>query len=442
MSSPELAGPERVRFPALYHRDFRVLWIGMVFASGTLAFQYYAQMWLIYSITGSAWILGGLGAARGLATLIFGLYGGALADRMDRRRLLFVTETVALVVAATLGVLVLAGITSLPLIFALIFIGSAAGSIDAPIRQVLIPELVPARHIPNAVALTTAAMMGSFALTPILAGLVIDGIGPGGAYLVSTLGNVGILVALVLLRYRGAPRTSRHEPVIRMIGTGITWVRGQSIVLWIILVGFITGAFGFAIYHGPVVMWAADILGLTPGQYGLLDATWGVGTLAAAYTMSWAGNIRRHGRIFLVGSLAFALSCLAFALVRSIPLVALVFVINGAAFTAASISGTALVQKIVPNEVRGRVMSLLMMSGALAQVNAMMLGFGVDVLGIKMLFVGTTLLCTVLVCILVIAVPTLRHLDRFAATIMADRKQGEASETAPAGAATLEEVNP
>ena len=412
MSNPEVANPERVRFPALYHRDFRVLWIGMVFASGTLAFQYYAQMWLIYSITGSAWILGGLGAVRGLATLLFGLYGGALADRMDRRKLLFVTEIVALVVAAALGLMVVMGFTSLPVIFSLIFIGAAAGSIDAPIRQALIPELVPERHIPNAVALTTAAMMGSFAVTPILAGFVIDGIGPGGAYLVSTLGNVGILVALMMLRYRGAPRAARHEPVWVTIHSGISYVRGQSVILWIILLGFITGAFGFALFHGLIAKWAGDVLGLAPGQYGLLAATWGVGTLGASWFMSWRGDIRRHGRIFVIGSFLFGLSYLAFGLARSIPLAGIAYLINGAAWTAASISGVALVQKIVPNEVRGRVMSLFMLSGAIAQVNALLLGFGADILGMETLLIGTTLVCTVLVAVAVLLVPTLRHLDR------------------------------
>ncbi len=412
MNEPESAIADRVRFPALYTRDFRVLWIGMVFASGTLAFQYYAQMWLIYSITGSAWILGGLGAVRGLATLLFGLYGGALADRMDRRKLLFVTEIVALIVAAALGLMVVLGFTSLPVIFFLIFIGAAAGSIDAPIRQALIPELVPERHIPNAVALTTAAMMGSFAVTPILAGFVIDGIGPGGAYLVSTLGNVGILVALMLLRYRGEPRAARHEPVWVTIHSGISYVRGQSVILWIILLGFITGAFGFTLFHGLIAKWAGDVLGMAPGQYGLLAATWGVGTLAASWFMSWRGDIRRHGRIFVIGSFLFGLSFLAFGLARSIPLAGLAYLINGAAWTAASISGTALVQQIVPNEVRGRVMSLFMLSGAIAQVNALLLGFGADLIGMETLLIGSTILCTVLVAVVIVLVPTLRHLDR------------------------------
>jgi MFS family permease len=405
-------GTEKLRFPALYHRDFRILWIGMLFASGTLAFQYYAQMWLVYSITGSGWILGGLGAVRGIATLIFGLYGGALADRMDRRKLLFVTETVALLVAALLGLLVVSGITSLPLIFLLIFIGAAAGSIDAPIRQALIPELVPPRHIPNAVALTTAAMMGSFAITPILAGLVIDGIGPGGAYLVSTLGNIGILIALLMLRYRGEARAARHESVLATIRTGLSWIRGQSALLWIVLVSFVTGAFGFALFHGVIAKWAGEVLGMSPGQYGMLAATWGVGTLCASYFMSWKGDIERHGRIFVIASLLFGLSFLAFGLARSIPLAGLAYIINGAAWTAAGISGTALVQKIVPNEVRGRVMSIFMLSGAVAQINAILLGFGADIVGIQALLIGTTLLCTIVVLIVVLCVPSLRHLDR------------------------------
>lgn len=412
----------KIRFPALYQRDFRILWTGMLFASGTLAFQYYAQMWLIYSITESAWILGGLGAARGFATLLFGLYGGALADRMDRRKLLFLTETVALIVAVALGLMVILGVTSLLLIFFLIFVGSAAGSIDAPIRQALIPELVPEQHIPNAVALTTAAYMGSFAVTPILAGLVIDAIGPGGAYLVSTIGNVAILVALMQLRYRGAPQAARHEPVLETIRTGVAFVAKQSVILWIILLGFITGAFGFALFHGLIAKWAGDILGMTPGEYGLLAATWGVGTLLASYFISWRGEIRRHGQLFVVGSFLFGLSFLVFALARSIPLAAFAFVINGAAWTTASISGTAIVQRIVPNEVRGRVMSLFMLSGAIAQVNALVLGFIADFLGVVTLVVGATFLCTVLIAVAIVLVPTLRHLDRAADIAIQNRK--------------------
>lgn len=198
-------------------------------------------------------------------------------------------------------------------------------------------------------------------------------------------------------------------------------------ILWIILLGFITGAFGFALFHGLIAKWAGDVLGLAPGQYGLLAATWGVGTLAASWYMSWRGDIRRHGRIFVVCSFLFGLSFLAFGLARSIPLAGLAYVVNGAAWTAASISGAALVQQIVPNEVRGRVMSLFMLSGAVAQINALLLGFGADILGMETLLIGATLLCTVLVAAVVFLVPTLRHLDRITATIIRLRDKDAAT---------------
>ncbi len=415
MADEAVSKPDRKRFPALGYRDFRVLWLGMVFASGTLAFQYYAQMWLIYELTDSAWALGVLGALRGLAMLIFGLYGGALADRMDRRMLLFITEAAALIFALVLGLLVVFGEVSLWLALLLIFFGAATASIDAPIRQALIPELVPQKHIPNAVALTTAAQMGSFAVMPVLAGFVIVWIGPGGAYLLSIVGNIGILIALVALRYRGTPRAARHEPVLRTIRQGIAYVRTQTIILSIIGLTFVTTAFGFALYLGLIVMWAGEVLGMTPGQYGLLAVTWGIGTLGAAYFMSWKGEIHYHGRILVVGSLIFGASFVLFGLVRSVPLAGLALFINGAAWTAAAISATAIVQRLVSNEVRGRVMSILMLSGAIAQTNSLLLGLGAQSFGIEKLLLGSTIFCTLAVAALILLVPTLRRLDRLIA---------------------------
>lgn len=388
------------------------MWVGMLFASGTMAFQYYAQMWLIYELTESAWLLGSLGAIRGIATLLFGLYGGALADRMDRRILLLVTEVVAFVVAVVLGLMVIFGYESLWLIFSLIFLGSAAASIDAPIRQALIPELVAKEDIPNAVALTTAAFMGSFAITPILAGFVIVAIGPGGAYLVSSLGNIGILIALLMLHYRGKARSARHEPVMQTILKGISYTRSQSTILWVVVLTFVTSAFAFSLFHGLIAKWGGDVLGLTPSEYGLLAATWGFGTLVASYVMSWKGDIERHGRILIIASFLFALSFLLFSLARSIPLVGIIYVINGAAWTCASISSIAIVQRLVPDEFRGRVMSLFMLSGAVAQMNAMLLGFGADIVGLENLMLASTLTCTILVAVLILTVPKLRKLDR------------------------------
>lgn len=405
--------PSRVtgRFPALQVRDFRVLWFGMLFASGTMAFQYYAQMWLVYQVTQSALALGMLGGVRGFAMLLFGLYGGALADRMDRRKLLLATQTISLGVNLVLGLLALAGTVDLWVVFSLIFVGSAAASVDAPIRQALIPELVPHKHIPNAVALTTAAQLGSFALTPVLAGFVIATIGPGGAYLLSTIGNLGVLVALKTLHYRGRSTDVQREPVLVAIRHGFAYGRSHHIILWIIILNFATAALGFALFLGPIVKWANVMLGLGPAGYGLLEAFWGLGTLAASFTLSYVGVIRRPGRILVMGALIFALSLLLFGLTRALPVAAFAYVINGAAWTAATIASGAIIQSMVPNEIRGRVMSLFMINGALAQMNALLLGAVADVVGMEIMLPGAAILCSLLVFLLAVFVPTLRRLD-------------------------------
>lgn len=387
----------------------------MVFASGTLAFQYYAQMWLIYSLTESALLLGVLGAIRGLAMLGFGLYGGALADRMDRRLLLLATEGVALIVAALLGTLAIWGDIELWQAFGLIFLGAATGSIDAPVRQALIPELVPHRDIPSAVALTTAAQLGSFALVPVLAGLVIDALGPGGAYLLSTLGNAAILVALLALRHRGGPAGGRRERIWASVRSGLVYARGERAIVWVLVVTFTTAALGMSLYQGLIVKWAREILGLEPGSYGLLAATWGVGTLLASYGLAWLRDIRHKGRILVWGSVLFGLSFALFGLTRSLVVAGLAYLVNGVAWTAASITSAAIVQGIVPNEVRGRVMSLFMINGAVAQLNAVTLGAIADRIGLELLLPGATLACSGILLALALSVPTLQRLDERAA---------------------------
>jgi len=412
MTDPAPSLPETGRFPALAHRDFRTLWLGMLFASGTMAFQYYAQMWLIYSLTKSALLLGVLGAVRGLAMLLFGLYGGALADRLDRRALLMLTQIVALAVNAALGLLAVYGLIDLWQAFALIFVGSATASIDAPVRQALIPELVPRQHIPNAVALTTAAQMGSFAITPLLAGLVIDALGPGGAYLLSTSGNAGVVIALLALRYRGRSTAARRDSVLQNIRQGLSYSRGNPVVLWIIAMAFTTSAFGMALYQGLIAKWASEVLGLEPGAYGGLASVWGVGTLAVSFTLSYMGQVRHNGKILIFGSIAFSLSFVLFGFARSIPVAALAYLINGAAWTGASIASTAIIQSVVPNEVRGRVMSLFMINMAAAQMNGLVLGAVAERVGLELLLPIATILCSLIVMLLAAAVPTLRHLDR------------------------------
>jgi MFS family permease len=405
------AAAPRARFPALQHRDFRTLWTGMLLASGTLAFQYYAQIWLVFSLTDSALILGLLGATRGVAMVLFGIYGGALADRIDRRTLLIGTSGVTMVVNIALAATAVAGVIELWLALILIFIASATASIDAPVRQALIPDLVPAEHVPNAVALTMAAQMGTFALTPALAGFVIDALGPGGAYAVSVGGNVIVIVALMLLHFRGTPAGSRGRSMLSNVVEGVRYVRSDPTVLRVILIMLTMGAFGVAIFNGLIAKWATEILDLEPGQYGLLASTWGVGSLIASYVLASTNLLDHKGRVFIVSSLAFGVSLMLFGFTRSLPVAGLAYVLNGMAMASSGVASIAIVQGIVPNEVRGRVMSLYGLNQSAAQLNGITLGAVAQVMGMAFLLPATAAVCTAIVAGLVIATPGLRRLD-------------------------------
>jgi MFS family permease len=405
------AVPRSARFPALQHRDFRTLWIGLLFASGTMAFQYYAQIWLIFSLTDSAVVLGVLGAIRGVAMLIFGVYGGVLADRIDRRRLLIGTSAVTLLVNLMLGALAVAGVIALWQALLLIFLGAATAAIDVPVRQALIPELVSREDIPNAVALTMTAQMGTFALTPALAGFVIDALGPGGAYALSTIGNVGVIGALVLLRYRGRGTGGQRRAVLRDIGEGVRAIRADPTVLRVIVIMLTIGALGSAIFSGLIAKWASGVLDLAPGRYGLIASLWGTGALVMSYWLAATGALAHKGRIFAISSIGFGLTFTAFGLARWLPLVGVTYLANGVMMAGANVSSAAIVQSRVADAVRGRVMSLYGLNQSAAQLNGITLGAAAQLVGIEVLLPAATALCTGIVAALVLTAPSLWRPD-------------------------------
>ena len=184
----------------------------MVFSGSTSVFQWIAQSWFIVQTTESPLALGILGGGRGLVTMLMSMYGGVLADRLDRRHLLIISQTAATLIYALLSALVLLEMASLWVVFILIFSSSAALAVDRPVCQALVPEVVPTEDIPSAMALVMAAQMDAFAFLPPLAGVAMDHLGIGWTFVISLAGHVSIIVAVLQMKYRGgAPR----QPIVR-----------------------------------------------------------------------------------------------------------------------------------------------------------------------------------------------------------------------------------
>ena len=400
----------RGRFPALQHRDFRVLWFGMFFSSATMMFQFYAQGWFILGMTSSAGLLGLLGVSRGTGMLLFSLYGGALADRMDRRTLLIATQSTAFGIYGLLSILVITDHIGLWLAFGMIFLSASVESMDAPARQALVPLLVPREHLPNAVALFIAAQISSYAFLPPMAGLAIETIGVGGAFALSLIGHVVVVVALLTLRVRAKPVPS-PVTVLRSVGHGITYATGRPRVLWVLLFGMAVGTLGFPIISTLAPYWMKNELGLGAGGWTLMGWFWGLGTVASTVTLSTRNSPRHLGRIIIGATSGFALSLVLFSLTRSLPLAAIAWCINGTFFSANMIASTSLLQMIVENQYLGRVMSLRGLSSAVNQMAAAPLGALADGVGIGRMVPSAAALLAALIIVPTVLSPTVRTLD-------------------------------
>ena len=406
----EAASGWRGRVPALQHRDFRILWAGMFFSSATMMFQFYAQGWFIISLTDSASLLGLLGVSRGVGMLAFSLYGGALADRMDRRVMLMVTQASAMTVYGVLTVLVAFDAANLWVAFALISISASIESMDAPARQALLPELVPREHIANAVALFTAASISSYAFLPPMAGIAIETIGVAGAFGISLIGHAVVIGALLIMRARPYPPQHRQN-LLRAVGDGLSYAAARPRVGWLLVLSLLTGTLGFPIISTLAPLWMTEVLGLGAVGWTFMGWCWGIGAVGATVYLSTRGHSRGLGWTVIASAAAFGASLVLFGFTASIPVAAVFWCLNGAAYTTNMISSTSLLQVMVESVYVGRVMSLRMVSSAFNQLAAWPLGAFADGVGIEIMVRSVATLLTALVLAAPIASRTARSLD-------------------------------
>ena len=264
---------------------------------------------------------------------------------------------------------------TLSLFMALIFVGAGLGSIDAPTRLSMVPELVGREDLPNAIALDAVAFQLGFPLGLPLTGVLIDSIGFGWTYTVT------------LRRLRVADRHGRaHEvpsaaparkgrsSLFSDIRFGISYARSRPAVLWIIAVSFAVSGLGLPVVANLGPVWTSRVLGLSPTGVGLLATTWGVGSMVASLAMTNVGHFRSKGYLVICAAAGFAACVVLFGYSRVIPLSAIINLGLGSMLTVSSVASTSLVQRMVHNDVQGRVMSLFLMSQGVSQLLTLPIG--------------------------------------------------------------------
>ncbi len=345
------------RFAALHSRDFAALWSGLLVSNMGTWMQNVANGWLIYQITNSPLWLGLLGLSFALPMTILPLFSGTIVDRTNRIRLLWITQTGMMLVAFVLAGLAWFRVINAWEILAGSFVSAALLAFDNPARQALVPELVPREDLLNALSLNSATYNGAALVGPALAGALLGTFGAALLYFVNGVSFLAVMWALVVIRkvrtHSGGVVASFRDSM----NAGFSFAWRNRLVALLLGLSAVAALFGRG-YQNLLPVFARDIWHGGPEGYGLLLAAGGAGALVGAFSLAALREVRRQTAVLIGSGAVFAASIAAFAVAPTYWLgVALMFVAGVSSTVMGTLIGT-FIQIEVPNELRGRVMSL------------------------------------------------------------------------------------
>ena len=343
--------------PSLKNRRFFYLWLGQLLSIAGTQMQIWALFWHIRTLTDQPIALGGVGLARILPILIFSLVAGVVADSFDRRKILFITQFVAGFLALGLGLLTQIGEISIWLIYAFTALQAISVAFDSPARQALVPNLVPARDLPNAFSMTSIAWQTGAIIGPALTGFVIAYGGQEAVYYVNAISYLAVIIALILIGPVPQTKTDRIAGVSwNSIKEGINFIVNKPIMLSTMLLDFVATFFASANTLMPII--ARDVLHVGVVEYGWLSASPSVGAVLAALVVSQLPEIRRQGQIFLGSVVVFGAATIVFGMSTSLILAWLALAVTGAADSVSTIIRNTIRQLQTPDHIRGRMTSV------------------------------------------------------------------------------------
>jgi MFS family permease len=360
-SSSSTGNERQSAFSSLRHRDFRLLWIGQIVSVTGSQMQMAAINWHIYVITHSALALGLLGACRAVPIILCSLMGGVVADVVDRRRLMIVTQTSMLACSGALAIVTFSGLAHSWPIFLLTAIASAAWAFDTPSRQALMPMLVPAKDFPNAVSLSMLMFHIGLISGPPLAGFLLASHGPGLVYAINAASFVAVIVGLALMHTSGKPEKTENETSeisLAALMEGLRFVWRTPIIVQTMTLDFVATFFASANQLLPI--YAKDILDVGARGYGFLAAAPAVGAIAAGLIMARLGVLKKQGATVIVSVGIYGAATIAFGLSRVFWFSLVMLAVTGAADAVSTILRQTIRQLVTPNNLRGRMTSVNM----------------------------------------------------------------------------------
>jgi MFS family permease len=344
---------------SLRYRDYRFLFTLALFAVSAQQMRLAQNLYQVYEISGSAFLLGMTGLAQGVPIFALGLFAGTLADYLDRKTILLITTFGNLIVALALGVLTLAGLIEVWHILAGTAITSALNIVLNPTRMALISHLVPRSHLTNAVALNSSVSQGSHFIGPMLGGLSLAWMSTGNAYLFNALFYIPAAIAVVLLRTPAVDKSTREKFSMASYLGGVKFLFSEPIILTLVMLDFIVVGFGY--YRPLLPIFAKDILFVGPAGFGMLSSAPAIGGVLGTLALLTIGDVKSKGLLALWSFLLYAAALGIFAVSTHFGLSLLLLGAMGLANSLQAVMRQTSFHLLTPDHVRGRAFSVFNM---------------------------------------------------------------------------------
>lgn len=372
--------------------------------------QYVAQSWLIFQLTNSAFLLGVVGFLSSIPVFLLSLFGGVVADRMNKKKVLLLTQNAFMFLAFLLAILTQMKLITPSQIMLIALLNGVVMAFDAPARQAVVVELAGKEHLLNAVALGSAAFNSARIIGPALAGIIIAGIGMSGCFYINGISFLGVIIALLLIKIDNGPRRESGTLLIKDLADGLKFIKGNRTILILISMVGVTSLFGIP-YVILMPVFANDVLHVGAKGLGALMSSTGFGALIAVLILARLGDFKHKGRLLIYSSIIFSISLALFSQSKTYPLSLIALtLIGGASVTAVSLINTIL-QILVPDEFRGRAMSAFMLTFAgFMPFGNLLAGILTHIWGVSLTVLAGGIICAVFFTSINILCPDIRKI--------------------------------
>lgn len=384
VAAEAVAEPSRLAtmFRSLHYRDFALFWTGNFLSNIGTWMQNLALGWLVLEITNSPFLLGLNGFLGSAPFLFFSLPGGAIADRLNRRKLMLGTQTTMMVLALALAILTSVRVVTIREIFAISFLAGLASALNAPAYQAVVLDLVQREDATNAVALNSAQFNMSRAIGPTLAGLALGSLGAAGCFYLNSVSFLALIIALLAITVPRHP-AEKGPSVWKAMVDGLRFVGKHRTIIVLLSVPSFLSLLGLP-FVVLMPVFARDLFKVGASGLGYLMAGAGLGAVMSALTLAAQSGIRQRGK-YIVGSAAlFALALILLAQAKSFAWAFLLLVVLGATMVGTLALTNSTLQLASPPELRGRIMSMYNLAVlGLAPLGSLQAGAVAEVLGVR-----------------------------------------------------------